>query len=674
MKRLWTGILIVCLTLPSTFVLAEEPVPVMSFSDSLFRMSVANSKSGKKKIDDSDFFCRDSKQFSSSFDPRTLFVRYMGFYKKSLAKARSSSGIKTEIDNNNEICTIYYRERYARNLFEISPENLIKGYSAKDMQEQYQDELKILTNINKGIYSENGRSLYQSRDDLTAVKDLVLVLQEYWLTRFINFSYLEKSREFAIYGVGGVALTLGTIAGLVFYLAPKRADLAAKIPRFIMNLGMPVRGVLLANSIGAGLGPSFAAASDIPSQYAVEVWPSPVEVLNMPKDDVTRDTENVERNMLLKEAYASVASVATGYIGWPLLVWTANKAAKTEFVQLLLQAIKTNGVLNKEVISKAISALRLSSTAEKLFLVSSAIVDSEAMAFLAKAYKTMHGTAAIGSMLITDYMLYELNTWIRENATRELKMSHGASVEEFNAAIEEFKKNPKDLTLSRKVFRSAQKMFELTRMLVSHLLIPSYKLVSEFSETYRRNQKVPMICSIAKMNIGPTDETMVKLFLRDLQNNERDNYLTAVGAIDLFETTIANTHLHFFTNFFKRKISLLKISFFFDEKFGLDSNKLSREQNLEEFGKGYVRVFQGELAVDLKNIGQLLLAGIQEAKMHIGKGATAEQIQDYLSGSDYLNASLYEQCLELESKYPVKTPVLENTMESISLRRWRFEP
>lgn len=672
MRKVINAILIFCLIVPSTRVMADEtpiafPETVavedaepISFSDSLFETS--KSKAGKGHKDEA-FFCKDSKQFVSSFDADTLLSRYLFFFKKGNAKGSTS---------NIEMCAIYYRERYARNLFEVAVENGKVLISAKQMEERYLKQLENLKKLNQGNYSSDGKMVHVDRTDLKAIKELVSVVQEYWLTRFITYAYLEKSRDFALKGVGGVALTLGSVAGLVYFMAPRWADLAMKVPRLILNLGMLARNTLV-TSVGSGLGASFAVASEIPDQYDVNVWPSPISVLNFPKDKMTIDTENVEKNKLLKEAYAIGGSVVAGYVGWHLIEIGAHKAAGTEFVKLLLEGIKRSGGLTKQVFFEAISALEMTSAAEKTIVVMNAIKNSETMAFFVRGYEALHLTSAIGSLIITDIMIHYLSEWIRETSTEELQTSYAESQIRFQKAVQNLKADPNNSDLSLQVFTSAQKMFESLRLLASHLLIPAYQSVVAFSDEYRADQTIPMTCNIAKMNVALTGEHKVSKFLDTLQKKEKDNYLMAANSIEQFEATVNDTGLYFFANFFKRKLSLLKISFFFDEKFGLETKRLSEDRNLKEFGKGYVKVLQGELAVNLQRMGSRLYEAIEVAKKDLGKSADSENILSYLSERDYVNALLYQKCLKLETTNPaIKYSANQPDEGFTPLHRWRI--
>lgn len=643
-----------------------EETPV-SFSNSLFMSATANklvAKNGKVLKDDSAFFCKDTREYVSSFDPETLLSRYLFFYKK---------GYSTRTNKSVEICAIYYRERYARTLFEVKTVNGKVAMTSKQMEKQYLEQLALLKTIKQGSYTLFGQKIKSNQEDKKALIELVSVIQEYWLTRFITFAHLERSREFALTGIGGVALSLGSIAGLVYFMAPKWADFAMKIPRLIGQLGMLARNTLV-GTMGSGLGASFAAASDMPEQYNIEVWPSPLEQLNLKKDKVTIETENIGKDTLLKEAYAIGGSVAAGYLGWHFLSLGAEKAAGTEFVLLLRQGLqKSGGLLTKKVFFEAITALKLTNATEKTMVVMKVIRDSELMGALVHGYRALHLTSAIGSLIITDVMIHYLKEWIRERSTLELHESYQETQAKFKDAVQRFKSNPNDGELSLEVFAAAQKMFESLRLLASHLLTPSYQSVVEFSEKYRSAQTVPVTCSIAKMNVGQTDEHMIQQFLAELQKKERNNYLLAADSIDQFESTINETGLFFFTTFFTRKLSLLKISFFFDEKFGLETKHLSVGKNLKEFGKGYVRVLQGELAVNLQRMGLRLHESIVAAKEELGIYATSEMIQQYFNRNDDLNANLYEQCLNLEKTNPAKNPQTNpSSLQSEGLRRWRL--
>lgn len=632
----------------------------VSFSDSLFKSAMANRmalRGSKGPKDDSAFFCKDSRDYIASNDSEALLSRYLFFFKKGTGK---------DTNTNIEICAIYYRERYARILFDVTTQDGKAVMTAKQSEDRYLQQLSLLKKIDRGTYTLNGKISHSDKTEKKAIKELVAVVQEYWLTRFITFAYLERSREFALNGVGGVALTLGSVAGIAYFMAPKWADIAMKVPRLIFNLGMLTRNTLIGmSSVGAGLGASFAAASDLPDQYEVEVWPSPLTALDMPKDQVTIDTENVEKNILLKEAYGVGGSVITGYVGWHMVELAAEKAAGTRFVQLLLQQAQISGGLTKQAFVSAIEALELTNATEKAIVVMNTVRNSEMMALLVNGYKAMHGTATIGSLIITDVMIHYLTEWIREKSTEELRNAYVESQRRFDVAIKNFKLDPNNGKLSSEVFKTAQNMFESLRLLVSHLLIPAYQSVVEFSEVYRNEQTVPMTCNIAGMNVGPTNEKSVRKFLAALQKNERTNYLLAAEAIDQFESTIDNTELYFFSKFFKRKLSLLKISFFFDEKFGLETKQLSVSKNLNEFGKGYIRVLQGELAVNLQRMGNRLREGIDAAKKDLGVNASKANIQQYLTGKDDLNALLYEKCLNLEK-------VTSSPEQESPLRRWHF--
>ncbi|MGZ3770259.1 MAG: hypothetical protein ACXVCP_09185 [Bdellovibrio sp.] len=643
MRKLINAILIFCLTVPASIVRAEEssspteataPVEetVVSFSESLFQNAKNTSRNGINVKDDSAFFCKDDRASVSSFDPNTLLSRYMFFFKKGNDPKSNNS--------NDAICAIYYRERYARTLFEVAVKDGKVEMTAKKMEERYTEQLDILKKMN----------LSSNRESQKAVKELVAVVQEYWLTKFITFAYLARSREFALNSVGGVGLTLGSVAGLVYFMAPKWADLAMKIPRLIFNLGMLARNALVSSSVGAGLGASFAAASGMPGQYNVEIWPSPLTVLNMPKDKVTIETENVGKDSLVKQAWAIGGSVLTGYVGWHLVEIGAHKAAGTEFVQLLLEGIKRSGGLTKQVFVEAINAMNLTNAADVTLMVVNTVKDSETMALLEKGYHALHGTATIGSLIITDLLIHFLKEYIREKTTEELLQKYQESKLNFNAAIEKFNANRDNSESSLQAFSAAQKMFESLRVLASHLLIPAYESVVEFSEVYRSEQTVPMTCNIAKMNVRINDDKRVQKFLNSLQKKEKESYLMAADALDQFETAIDNTKLYFFSNFFKRKLSLLKMSFFFDEKFGLETKQISTGTSLKEFGKGYIRVVQGEMAVNLQRMGGRLYDGIEEAKKALGKDAYSTTILNYLMSKDYLNAMLYDKCLKLEQE------------------------
>lgn len=680
MRQLVSMILVFSLSVPNGIVWAAdtEPTntpqpaaaePTVSFANSLFKATAANkiSPRGRKK-DDSAFFCKDSQEVVSSFDPEVVLSLYLFFFKNGSSK---SSNV------NTEICAIYYRERYARILFEVWTDNEKSEITAKNLKERYLQQLSLLKKINIGSYTLFGKTMRSDDIDRKAFRELVSVIQEYWLTRFITYAYLERSREFALNGVGGVALSLGTVAGIVYFAAPKWADLATKVPRMLGQLGMLVRPIATTSgSIGTGLGASFAAASGMPDQYDVEVWPSPLEILEMPKDQVTIDTENVQKDFLLKEAFGIGGSVVAGYVGWHMVELAAEKAAGTRFVQLLLEGAKHSGGITKQVFVQAISALELTSATEKAIVVMNAIRNSELMASLVAGYKYLHGTSTIGSLIITDVLIHYLKEWIRETSKEELHDSYLESQTRFKNAVERFKADPNNPELSALVFTSAQKMFESMRLLVSHLLIPAYESVMQFSEAYRGEQTVPMTCNIAKMNVGPTNEKRVQKFLDGLQKNQRDNYLLAADSIDQFESTIESTELYFFTNFFKRKLSLLKISFFFDEKFGLETKQLSVGKNLSEFGKGYVRVLQGELAVNLQRIGSRLREGIESAKQDLGPNASPDAILGYFNGKgqDSLNYTLYETCSKLEKLNAATNSQSDETSDGgFSLKRWYLE-
>ncbi|MGZ3773634.1 MAG: hypothetical protein ACXVCY_06570 [Pseudobdellovibrionaceae bacterium] len=659
MKKFWCLLIALSLSLQSVSVLAEtdnnsgtEPTaPTVSFANSLFKSAAFNRmipRNRKDLKDDSAFFCKDSTEDVSSFDPNLLLSRYLYFFK---------GGNSANTNLNIEICAIYYRERYARTLFEGNNIHGKQFTSAKEFENQYLTQLDVLKNILRGDgYVLNNQKVTSSKLDRKAVQELVSVVQEYWLTRFITFAYLERSRQFAINEVGGVALTLGSVAGLVYFAAPRWADYAMKVPRLILNLGLSARSALIMNSVGAGLGASFATASGMPDKYEVEVWPSPLTALNLPKDPVTIETENVEKNMLLKEAYGVGGTVLGGYVSWHMV----EKATETRFVQLLLEGVKRSGGFTKQVFFEAISALDAASTAEKAIIVMNAIRNSETAAFLANGYKALHGTATIGSMIITDVAFEYVKEWVRERSAKELHQDFLMKQEIFKEVMKQFKNDPNNAELSNKVFAAAQVMFESMRLLVSGLLIPAYEAVVQFSESYRIEQKVPMICNIAKMNVGVTNEKEVQKFLDSLQIEQHDNYMLAANSIDQFEATINETELYFFTNFFKRKLSLLKVSFFFDPKFGLATKQLSVSQNLKEFGKGYIRVLQGELAVNLQRIGNRLREGIEAAKKDLGN-SSSDQVLNYLADRDYINASLYDQCKKLERKYPAKNPFSESS-------------
>jgi hypothetical protein len=635
-----------------------------TFSESLVEVS-PNLTNLKGMMDDSDFFCRDTKKNVSSFEPLILLSRYLYYYNQTVTTSNKK--------NDPQICAIYFRERYARLLFEVPFENGKLVLNADQLEKQYAAQLRVLREMINGTLRGNNSIPEIQGSYRNAIYDLVRTIQEYWLTRFINYVYLERSRDFILRGVGGTALTLGTIAGLTYFMSPRYADIAAKAPRLLFNLGMLGRNVFSLVSVGASLGASFAAASNVPDQFALGIWPSPLSVFGQVKDQTTIEAENVERNMLLRDAYAIGGSVVGGYLGWHLLEIGAFRAGETKIIEALLEIVNKSGHLSKDAFLKMLSTLGMKATLRNATLLLNIIQDSEFMAFLGKGYQTLHGTATLGSLVITDVLIHYTTEWIREARQEDLVAEYKGLQLKFNTAIAAQKKNPKDEVLSKDVFESAKQMFEALRILVAHLMIPAYQRVVMFESAYSRQQTVPMICNIAGLDVSARDETSVNLFLRDLQQKEGDNYLLAAGVINEFEELLENTKLFYFNKFFKHKMALLKISFFFDEKFGLDVLAISSDQHLSEFGNGYVRVFEGEMATRLQIIGNRVKASIAEAKSAIGPiEVTNDTIFEYLAAKDYVNASIYSQCLKLEvTKAKPKLDWQGIPFESFELKRRR---
>lgn len=632
MNRFLTMVLVFSIVMPSQPLWSEEETPapateaapepqgtVTTFTDALFEQPL-NLKQGSTQ----EFFCSDKKENVSSNEAATLLERYLFFFHR----ANTAKSVY-----NDGICALYYRERYARNLFEIPLDADAATRNPITLERRYLDQLEILRKL-------------QDKES-KAISDLIYVVQEYWLTRFITFVYHEKSQEFVKNYIGGSALALGAVASLIYFKAPKFVDIAAKAPRLIFNLGMLARRALFMVPVGTGLGAVNSATSDAESK-AMAIWPSPLTILKLPDDQATIDAQNMEKNSLLKEAFGIGGSVVAGYVGWGLLETAIEKEMGSQFIDAFRKCGKLTLDTFMETLKVALARLRLESTLKRAVFLLRFIEDSELMGMLATAYEKTHGTATIGSLIITDVLLHFAKKWIHESITEGLKQEFSELKEQFRLAIADVKTHPHNPEKNREVFRLAQEMFEAIRLLTSHLLLPSYQTVAEFVDDYAATQTVPMTCRLAGLKVPSSDDDLINNFLEKLQTEEKDSYFEIAEHFENFKTLLAETQLEFFIKFFDHKLALLKMSFFFDERYGLSMSELSKKGDIKEFGQGYVKAIRGELAVNQEKLGRRLAEAISKAKTLASPNPTPkgilEKLLDEENGGDYLNAQLYRQC------------------------------